>query len=50
MPRYGSQIDAADRWRIIAYLRALQLSQNAAIDDLPADAKKAARDALGDRP
>ena len=27
MPDYRAQIDARDRWRIIAYLRALQLSQ-----------------------
>ncbi len=30
MPSYSAQIPAADRWRIIAYIRALQLSQNAA--------------------
>ncbi len=50
MPRYAPQVDAADRWRIIAYLRALQLSQHAAIDDLPPSAKQTASDALGGRP
>jgi mono/diheme cytochrome c family protein len=50
MPRYGPQISEADRWRIIAYLRALQLSQYAVIDDLPVGPRKAARDALGERP
>jgi hypothetical protein len=37
MPSYASRIDADDRWRIIAYIRVLQFSQNAAIDDVPAD-------------
>jgi len=34
MPSYGDRIPAADRWAIIAYIRALQLSQNAALDDV----------------
>jgi hypothetical protein len=29
-----------DRWAIIAYVRALQLSQNAKLDDLPADLRR----------
>jgi mono/diheme cytochrome c family protein len=29
MPSYSSQIPVADRWAIVAYVRALQLSQNA---------------------
>ena len=29
MPDYAAQIDVADRWAIVAYVRALQLSQNA---------------------
>ena len=36
MPDYRSQIGPADRWRIAAYVRALQLSLNATVDDLPA--------------
>jgi mono/diheme cytochrome c family protein len=32
---YGDRIDAADRWAIVGYLRALQLSQNARIEDVP---------------
>lgn len=35
MFEYGSRVSPADRWAIIAYIRALQLSQNAAIDELP---------------
>ncbi|MCU0494272.1 MAG: cytochrome c [Chloroflexaceae bacterium] len=34
---YASRIEPADRWRIAAYIRALQLSQNAALDDVPAN-------------
>jgi len=29
MPSYASRIEADDRWRIIAYIRVLQLSENA---------------------
>jgi len=35
MPSYGSQVAPADRWAIVAYLRALQRSQHATIDDVP---------------
>ena len=35
MMAYGPSIIVADRWAIIAYLRALQRSQNAAIADVP---------------
>jgi mono/diheme cytochrome c family protein len=36
MPDYASQIPVRDRWAIIAYIRALQLSQNATTADVPA--------------
>jgi mono/diheme cytochrome c family protein len=36
MPEYAAQIPVADRWRIAAYLRALQLSRTAKSSDLPA--------------
>ncbi len=36
MPDYASQIPPADRWKIVAYIRALQLSQNASSADVPA--------------
>ncbi|MGO9649840.1 MAG: c-type cytochrome [Terriglobales bacterium] len=39
MPEYASQIPVRDRWSIVAYIRALQLSQNAAAADLPAGQK-----------
>ena len=35
MPGYAQQIAVADRWAIIAYIRALQRSQNAVGEDLP---------------
>ena len=37
MPDYASQIPPEDRWRIIAYIRALQLSQRGTLADVPAD-------------
>jgi cytochrome c1 len=37
MMAYGPNILVADRWAIIAYLRALQRSQNATIADVPQD-------------
>jgi len=33
---YSAQIPVADRWAIAAYIRALQFSQRATIDDVPA--------------
>lgn len=36
MPGYGRQIPVADRWAIVAYIRALQRSQNADAADVPA--------------
>lgn len=36
MPAYGDQISAADRWAIVAYVKALQRSQAATLDDVPA--------------
>ncbi len=35
MPKYGPQIEVRDRWAIVAYIRALQRSQNASIKDVP---------------
>lgn len=39
MPDYAAQIAPRDRWAIVAYVRALQLSRNASINDVPADAR-----------
>jgi mono/diheme cytochrome c family protein len=35
MPDYAGQIRADDRWSIVAYVRALQLSEHATIADVP---------------
>ena len=34
---YGASIPVDDRWAIVAYVRALQLSQNATLNDVPSD-------------
>ncbi len=39
MPDYASQIPPRDRWAIVAYIRALQLSQAATLADVPKDQK-----------
>jgi mono/diheme cytochrome c family protein len=39
MPDYASQISPQDRWNIVAYVRALQLSQSASMADVPAGQK-----------
>jgi cytochrome c553 len=39
MPDYASQVSPEDRWKIAAYIRALQLSQNATSAELPAGQK-----------
>jgi mono/diheme cytochrome c family protein len=37
MSDYSAQVPVADRWAIAAYIRALQRSQQATIDDVPAE-------------
>ncbi|MFH2055800.1 MAG: cytochrome c [bacterium] len=37
MPAYAHQIPPEDRWAIVAYVRALQRSQNAKLDDVPVE-------------
>ena len=39
MPDYSAQVNAADRWAIASYIRALQLSQNATQSDVPTGAR-----------
>jgi mono/diheme cytochrome c family protein len=39
MPGYAQQIAVADRWAIVAYIRALQRSQHALEDDVPASVR-----------
>jgi mono/diheme cytochrome c family protein len=40
MPSYASRIQPDDRWRLIAYIKALQLSESATLADVPADQQK----------
>ena len=41
MADYTAQIDPADRWAIVAYIRALQLSQRATLADVPEEERAA---------
>ena len=41
MPSYRAQIPVDDRWAIVSYFRALQRSQNASINDVPAEMRGA---------
>jgi len=40
MPPYRFQIPPQDRWAIVCYLRALQRSRNATIDDVPTEMRE----------
>jgi len=40
MPDHSSQIPARDRWAIIAYIRALQLSRQATLADVPPEERE----------
>jgi hypothetical protein len=40
MPDYAQPIRPEDRWAIVAYIRALQLSQHAALADVPGDQRQ----------
>jgi mono/diheme cytochrome c family protein len=49
MQDYAMQLQPRDRWAIIAYIRALQYSENASVNDLPADAQAQVRQAPSQR-
>ena len=40
MASYASRVTPDDRWRVIAYIRALQLSESAKLGDVPADQRQ----------
>lgn len=42
MPKYDRDLGLEDRWAVVAYLRALQLSQQVSLDALPADLRRIA--------
>jgi hypothetical protein len=44
MPSYASQIPVADRWAAVAYVRALQLSQHAPLDELTPEQRQKAHE------
>ena len=41
MSAYGPNIAIEDRWAIVAYVRALQLSRLATVEEVPADKRAA---------
>jgi mono/diheme cytochrome c family protein len=49
MQDYAAQVSVSDRWAIAAYIRALQLSRNATVADVPAD-RRADLDRPADAP
>lgn len=46
MPSYAPQLSIHDRWAVVAYVKALQLSQHAKVSDLPPDVRTAAEEHL----
>jgi mono/diheme cytochrome c family protein len=50
MPDYRAQVPPDDRWAIAAYIRALQLSQRATVNDVPADRRGELDNPPGDKP
>lgn len=49
MPDYAAQVVPADRWAIVAYIKALQLSQKATQADVPAGAHVEALSSIAER-
>lgn len=43
MPGYAAQIPEDDRWAIVAYVRALQRSQNGRVEDVPPELRSSLR-------
>jgi mono/diheme cytochrome c family protein len=46
MPSYASEMSVDDRWNVVAYLRALTLSQSVPLDRLPSDLRARAEKEL----
>jgi hypothetical protein len=49
MPNYAAQLAPADRWAVVAYIKALQLSQNATEADVPGGAHVESLEDISDR-
>jgi mono/diheme cytochrome c family protein len=43
MPAYGAQIPRDDRWAVVAYVRALQRSRHATLEDVPEEMRRELR-------
>jgi mono/diheme cytochrome c family protein len=43
MPAYGSQLPVEDRWAIVTYVKALQRSQRARLEDVPPEERASLR-------
>jgi mono/diheme cytochrome c family protein len=46
MPAYRAELSVDERWAVVAYLRALQLSQSVPLDQLPISLRQAVKEAL----
>lgn len=44
MPSFSGEIPTDERWAVVAYVQALQLSQNAPVNTLPADVQRRLRE------
>jgi mono/diheme cytochrome c family protein len=40
MPSYAAELTVQERWAVVAYVRALQLSQNATLEQVPPEARE----------
>jgi mono/diheme cytochrome c family protein len=40
MPSYAAELTVQERWAVVAYVRALQLSQNATLEQLPPESRQ----------
>jgi hypothetical protein len=47
MPPYGQILQPPDRWRVVGYVRALQASQNGALNDVPPEMQNQIKPAGG---
>ena len=43
MPRYGHVLHLEERWAVVAYVKALQLSQTRSLQELPATVRTEAQ-------
>jgi mono/diheme cytochrome c family protein len=48
MPSYAAQLDVRDRWAVVAYVRALELSRRVRLSDLPESLRREASLALSE--